>query len=387
MVRRTVSLVVVGIVVLAMIAVIVIGPAAVDRVLPGSVLSFLQGIGLRSDVTTIGAAAPKGTGEFPSDYLRDGKNGVEARGPIAARAGNEAVFIKDVISGYTTRVSTDIPAEITTIRPVSGCNFTPPGEGSVVGHAIAKHSGMRLAMATYSDADLAGAVKTFVAAYRKTGLAEDPSTERISYEAYDVAVTETHKPVYLVLQSGGDNLIWNIHLAPGARLERVVLLGGSQAGVANVDPVVPVEVLLAEGMSDCGILPAYPLNEGHLFFQSLAVGAMSREEASGKLALIEVAVSRYDDWFKGQFRVSAIATRAGWDAGTISVVGPVPMGEEPKAVWAKIDGAKIRTTQDTFFEIDGQIAPGTDFVSRVRAVATSFAWGDLDRLRQGVEFR
>jgi hypothetical protein len=150
--------------------------------------------------------------------------------------------------------------------------------------------------------------------------------------------------------------------------------------------VVPVEVMLADGMEDCGIAPAYPLNDGALLYQSLANGALSQADADQTLGRIAAGVAAYDAWFRSSFGVGAGESRIGWDRGTISVIGPVPGKADQLAVWAPIEGAEIRTTQDTFFEIRGQVTEGADFVSRVRAIATTFAWGDLTNLRQGVEF-
>jgi hypothetical protein len=84
--------------------------------------------------------------------------------------------------------------------------------------------------------------------------------------------------------------------------------------------------------------------------------------------------------------VLAGESRIGFDAGTISVIGPVPTGAEPKAAYDPIAGARIRTTQDQFFEIKGQVAAGQDFTARVRAIATEFALGNLAMLSQGVDF-
>jgi hypothetical protein len=43
-------------------------------------------------------------------------------------------------------------------------------------------------------------------------------------------------------------------------------------------------------------------------------------------------------------------------------------------------------TQDAYFEITGQVGQGEDFPGRVKAIATTFAFGDLTSLRQGVNF-
>jgi hypothetical protein len=329
-----------------------------------------------------GSAPPGGA----ALHLLDTPDGLRADGSIAAMPGNRPVFIDDVVSDYATRVSDDIPSEITTIRPISGCRLTAPEADTEVGHITAGRSKLELALSTYNDGHLAAAVQTLVNAVRSGSKAVASDIRGPAYEAYDVAVTETRAPVYLVLENSHGNRIWNIHLAPGARIERVVLLGGDHAGVANLDPVVPVEVLLGEALAACGIQPAYRLNSGHLFFQSMNSGAMSKTEAETKLATINDAVAAYDTWFRDTFGVLAEESRAGFDEGTISVVGPVPGEAAPKAVYAPMRGARVRMTQDIFFEIQGQVAKGEDFASRVTAIATAFAFGDLNNLKQGVEF-
>lgn len=380
MVRGPISMVVVGLISLAGVALVVAGPQAFEKVLPPAAIAFLENYNLGGGM--IGGPS----GEFPADFLSDNKDGLEAKGPIAARAGNEPVFIKDVITGYTTRVSRDIPSEITTIRPIMGCILTPPLKDTVVGHVTSGRSDVPLALSTYNDTHLAKEVQVFVNVYRESGVANPFLKDGPAYESYDVAVTETRAPVYLVLENTWGNRIWNIHLAPGARIERVILLGGEQAGIANLDPVVPVEVILDKGLANCGIHPFYPLNSGHLFFQSMANGAMSKDEAEAKLAVIGEQVAAYDIWFRDSFGVSAEDSRIGFDQGSISLIGPVPGETDPKAVFAPINGSKIRTTQDKFFEIKGQVAEGEDFASRVKAIATAFAFGDLSTLKQGVSF-
>lgn len=386
MVRGLVGLVIASVLMLAVVGVVTLGPSAFEPYLPRAVTKVLADFGAGTTVVSGGPTSPQGTGDLASDYLFDDRDGLVARGPIAARLGNEAVFRDDVITGYETAIADDLPAEIMTIRPILGCDFTPPVQGSVVGHATAGRSGLDLALSTYDDTDLAAAVQAFVNVYRETGTIPKASSDAQAYAAYDVAVTEARAPVYLVLEARFGNQIWNIHTAPGVRIERVVLLGGDQAGVANLDPLVPVEVMLNDGMAACGIAPAYPLNPGHLLYQSLAAGVIAQDEADATLAIRRAAVAAYDGWFADRFGVTAGTSRIGWDEGTLSVIGPVPGAADPKAVWAPITGAKIRTTQDTFFEIRGQIKDGIDFSARVLAIATTFASGDLTSLLQGVAF-
>lgn len=382
MIRGLISVLIVGAVMLAGLAVVVKGPQALTRYLPDRLATAIDG-GIAGRFN----GAVKGAGDQASDYLEDGVDGLSVHGPIAAMAGNRPVFIQDVLAGHITQVASDIPVEITMIRPISGCRLTPPLDGTEVGHATAAATGLALPLLTYNDRDLAAGVQALANAYRDSGSDRVSVPSDLAFEAYDVAVTETRAPVYLVLESGPGNRIWNIHLAPGARIERVVLLGGTHVGVANLDPVVPVEVLPGDALAACGIEPFYPLNPGHRFFEVLKTGQGSlKADAEAKLAVMQDRIAAYNTWFRDSFGVLADETRAGFDGGMVSVIGPQPGEAEPKAVYAPIRGARIRMTQDIYFEIRGQVAEGEDFVGRVRAIATSFAFGDLKTLRQGVAF-
>jgi hypothetical protein len=380
MARGSIGLVIVSAIVLA--GVVFMAPRAVDRFLPAGAADLLDNVGSAVSLASGTAQA----GETPADFLDDSPEGLLATGPIAAHSGNQPVFISDVVTGYQTNVAGSIPAEITTIRPILGCLLTPPTAGAVVGHATSGRSGIALALSTYDDADLAEAVQAFVDDFRANWAALPVTQGGPTYESYDVAVTETGAPVYLVLENTVGNRIWNLHLSPGARIERVVLLGGDQAGVANLDPVVPVEVILNDGLAACGIQPAYEPNPGHLLFQPPQEGVMSRSQAEAELAAILDRAVAYDVWFRDSFGVLAGQSRVGFDQGTLSVIGPLPGAAAAKAPFAAIEGARIRTTQDQYFEITGQVADGQDFAARVRAIATDFAFGDLATLRQGVNF-
>jgi hypothetical protein len=354
-----------------------------DAVLPTEMMAALNDAKSASDSAPVpvkddGRRKVEGAAqEGPGKFLIDSADGLRADGPIAAAAGNLPLFIDSVIVGYAKATNQDAPASVTTIRPISGCRPTPPSEGAFVGHATAGKNEMGLPLTTYEDADLARGVQAFVDAYRSGAANPAADLHGPVYGAYDVAVTETRAPVYLVLENQSGNRIWNIHSAPGTRIERVVLLGGDQAGVANLDPVVPVEVILGNGLADCGIVPAYPLNPNHADLAGI--------DSNGKAALAE-AVDAYDTWFRDTFGVLASETRAGFDVGTISAVGPVPRQSEAKAEYVPILGSTLRMTQGTYFDINGQVAAGQDFASRVKAIATTFALGDLGYLRQGANF-
>jgi hypothetical protein len=371
MLRRVINLLTVSILMLTVLAVVLIGPRPFEGILPGSVVLALERV-----VGPEGLLRPNAVGadSVPEDFLRDSAEGRVATGPIAAAAGNQPVFIDQVLLGHTTDLEREIPAEITTIRPILGCLLTPPMAGTSVGHVTAGDSGMALPMVSYDDADLAEGVRQFVERYRISPSAEPLEVPGIAYQAFDVVVTDTSAPVYLVLGSGAGNRIWNLHLADGVRVERVILLGGNQAGVANLDPVVPVEVLLADGLRGCGIDPAYPFSPGQRAARSPGSDdGIARAEA-------------FDTWFRDSFGVAASAVRIGFDRGEVAVIGPVPDVAGQRVVYRRIAGSRVRMTEDTYAEVRGQVADGRDFAARVLEITTGFARGDLGLLRQGGAF-
>ncbi len=338
--------------------------------------------GAVAEVTAKGEAAATAQ-DGPGRFLVDSPEGLRATGPIAASAGNQPILIDDVVSGYAASSDTGVPAMVTAIRPISGCRLTPPSDGAAVGHVTAGDSGLHLPLSSYDDSNLADGVQVFVDALRAGEANPDAALRGPDYDAYDVAVTETRDPVYLVLESRMGNRVWNIHVAEGVRIERVILLGGGQAGVANLDPVVPVEVILQDGLADCGIRPAYLPSPGQ---DATTVDAGTTTGVPMTPAQLVEAAQAYDSWFRDSFRVLASETRAGFDYGSISLVGPVPREAALRADYSPIHGATLRTTRGTYFEIAGQVAQGEDFASRVKAIAKTFAFGDLNYLRQGAKF-
>jgi hypothetical protein len=117
MVRGLVSLVVVLGIVLGAMAYVIRTPDLRDQFLSASATAILREKGVLAAVGAPDGAG--GTGTTPQDFLFETSDGLVADGPIAASGANQPVFIKDVVSGHSADPGSDIPAEITTIRPMS----------------------------------------------------------------------------------------------------------------------------------------------------------------------------------------------------------------------------------------------------------------------------
>ncbi len=386
MVRGPVSMAIAMAVMLFFFALVGLGPRAFEGVLPEPAIAWIEtsgGFGSGFGGMTGGARGLAGAeGEDPLDRLADSSDGWKVRGPLAALAGGAAAFPDQVIAGYSTRVAGDAPGPAEPLTPRADCRPVPPTAGAMLAHvAIAGDTGLALALSTYDDADLAHAGQVFVNVYRKTGMKNPFGPAGHAYQAFDVAVTETARPVYLVVEATGGLPLVNLHFAPGARLERVVLLGGNQMGVANLPPGVPVEAVLSPVLRACGAVPFYPLNPGHLYFQTVENGAIRADEVAGYEARQAAAEQAWAQAFRDMFGADAAATLAGnWQGLTLAVAGPVPETPEARAVWTPVKGAPVLLTSGQYLETAGMRREGRGFDARVEAIVRAFAWGDLSNL-------
>ena len=395
MVRGPISMAVIGVITLLMLAMVMGGgPRVFERFMPESTLVWLDendgfsGMFNMSGMVSMTSGENGPTGDAakdPNAHMRDGRSGIRGSNKVVAMAQGQVAFVSDVITGRRVSSGAYSPGSAEALTPVTGCAFTPPSDGAFVGHVQSTgRSNIWVNLATYGDEELAEEVQKFVRVYRKSGRKQIYGLKEFSFEAFDVVVTETQKPTYLVLSaSGGRPRLWNIQLAPGATLERVVLLGGDQAGVINVDPSVPVEVMLTDARVSCQLPgPSYPLNAGAQLYQVLEAGHLSQEEADETLGRLAAQNAAWDAWFRKSFGVSANDTMAGnWDDGAIAAVGPLPATPEGKAKFKAVTDGSARITMDTYVEYPALKAEGVDYASRVVAIATAFAGGNLETLR------
>jgi hypothetical protein len=388
MVRGPISLVIVSVISLFMFILVSGGPKVFENVLPESAVAWLTDFGMGNTMGSFGGSSFGNKPKDPNDAsarLEDNHDGWQADDGVTTLAGMHLAFVDQVIDGYSRRVVDAVPGPVEVLEEQAGCAFTPPSEGAYVGLATVSER-TPIGLATYNDSHIADAVQYLAKIYRLEGKVERATLQGLSFEVADIAVTETAKPVYLVLDASYRRIVYNIHLAPGATIERVVLIGGIEAGVANVAADVPVEVMTDEIATACGFQAFYPLNPGHLFFQSMASGAMSQEDVDLRLAQFKAAEVQWEKIFRASFGVSPDGLSTG-SVGEVSLatIGPVPATPEARAVWKTVKDAPLRVTVDQYVERPGA-GDGRDFDAVVKAVAKSFAWGKLENLSNGVNY-
>lgn len=152
----------------------------------------------------------------------------------------------------------------------------------------------------------------------------------------DVLVTETRKPVYLVL-SGQQPVLWMLHLAEGAQIEAIAVIGGSAQAIANVPEGVEVRFVITQSswQRSCAVSPARPVTPSWemIEMQQRPAGSFWRK----KLINYELAHREYHKW---------LVARVGEPDHVVTAEGTAHMLAGPKPAkriaYRSLKGASVR---------------------------------------------
>ncbi len=146
-----------------------------------------------------------------------------------------------------------------------------------------------------------------------------PSGRLQTMDIVDVYVTDTRAPVYLILQSDGNGLAWNLQLAPGVELAQVTVIAQQTVGVANVPDGVPLD-LIGTG---CGVDVTRMPRPQWDFVENTRNGIGDQDLLDQHYA----RAGAYADWFYGVFGVGPEQATAGFGKQSYVLAGPMPAAD------------------------------------------------------------
>lgn len=344
-------------------------------------------------VFSMGGSGKPHSAEGPGRHLRNQSGELVATGPIAATDTNAPVWIDDVLAGWRQSGTSEVPARVSDLALLPGCDFAPPAEGARVGNVRAAESGTYAGFWTHDEAERVAAVEVFMRTYKAYGKGTvNGSADSVQgYETYDIAVTEIGRPVHLVIQSLRRRQLFNIHIAPGAQLSGVSIIGFEASAIANLPEGVPVEAVTRAQLAECGLDPSLGSLVGGGGPQTVDP-AMSALAASAAMATDNPGASdrarakrAYADWFTAEFGRGPTHGLAGWDLGRVSVIGPVPASPEGRALFRPVAGSEVRIQHLGHLYIAGIHDFPKVYRDEIKALATQLAGGDLTAIRAAEE--
>ncbi|MDJ0943065.1 MAG: hypothetical protein QNJ30_06355 [Kiloniellales bacterium] len=168
-------------------------------------------------------------------------------------------WVQELVQDYAgPRVGT-APAQFEAAS-AAGCALPAPSEGAKVVLVEVYGGNNELPLHFISGKDVAG-----VASYIKS-TGERPPLDRMvkssAADQIDVLVTETERPVYLVL-TAYDEIVWSLHLAEDARLDGISVIGHEAQALAHVPEGLRKAVVVFDQSPQrgCMVTPQHPVTE------------------------------------------------------------------------------------------------------------------------------
>ncbi|SNS46529.1 hypothetical protein [Tropicimonas sediminicola] len=301
----------------------------------------------------------------PASYVRQRDGSRVVGGPVAATEHGRPVFIESVMAGYHRPVVSEAPGKVTEARVIEECRFTAPAAGARVANVFSNASLHGASFYAFDMPELDPLALRYLETQSEQG--ETPPSGMLSiaakiaekatemqslpsltksggfqYKVTEVVVTETEMPVHLVLQAGAGRVLWNLHLAEGAEVSGVSLLGGHLPAVANVPKRVPVEVLDDAGLAACGVTRVRLPLASDPIFAAVDEGALTLDRARAGLEDMRQQAEAWNGWFEGQFGLRSDQSRIGFEeAAIMAVVGPLPETPEARVVHHTLRRASV----------------------------------------------
>lgn len=286
----------------------------------------------------------------PKTGLKPDMRGYFAKPGILVAENDKAHWIQSAVTGYQeTTLTSKLPAKVIMQRLGGSCRFRPPNQGEHIGNVHVGGGAMHGPIYTWTQQDVMERAKILIAN------AQRPDDDRRkfrddrrvldakgdSFRVVDVVVTETSKPVYLVLQNEFGKILWNLHLAEGAQLSHVVALGVNEIAIANLDPGVEVDMVTAATLKSCGVRPWRKMADHWRFVRNAKETPEVHEEA---VARNRAAYRSYDRWFKRTFGIQSEEQLVGVERSTHVLVGPLPQDLDKRVPFRPLGGAQVIMT-------------------------------------------
>ena len=319
----------------------------------------------------------------PAQYFRKDLRGYTVGPGIMIGKANSAYWPQQALAGYRETTDADLPSKISLVANVGDCKFERPRAGEVVANVHVGSSAMETPIFAFSRKDLGERTKTWIEAYKKLGdeapVPSDATGDTL--HAVDVVVTETTKPVYLVLQSEASNVLWNVQAAPGVKISHVAVLGSRSTGVANLDPSVPVEFMNQAVLHSCQVAPVRKPADYWLFVQHVKEDGSDYFKDS--LEKNQQYYRDYSRWFADSFGMGSEIDVIGLDQASQVLVGPLPADREARVPFRPLQGAEVRVAQQDYVMASSKDAYRAKHQQLIRELAEKMAGGDLKSINKG----
>lgn len=296
--------------------------------------------------------------------------------PAMAAADDTILNAHAVLTGLPTkRRLRQQPADYRILAHETGCTPRPPQAGERLVNISIGRAERPTDLHAYSEAEMAeDSLKWLTQVLNGKNYLKDDGIVRDHFvPVADVVLTDRSAPLYLVLQNGRNDVLWNLHAVPGVRIAHVATISAGTVALNPVPGEYGIQMFRAGG--ECVPKVARRPMEFWGLFQ---------REQDDELRAIQARMAgnhaTYDAWFRKAFGQPSEQGTIGFDLTHHVLVGPVPENKEARVPYRPIQGATVLITpQDYIFT-----APKRDRVAFMmdlqRQLIAEAAGGDMAAL-------
>lgn len=214
-----------------------------------------------------------GEEDTPQSFVQNGRYGATYQRPAVTTDDRAVVhWAADIATGVAPPRMADVPATLTPVTIGGACRLPKPSEGVeiVLVELFSGYDPSPLHLFTESDVDAARPpAQAPVDATAKASAAAPSERPDLGWVIQtsaagqiDVFVTQTDRPVYLVLSAHAE-VLWSLQVAEGARLDAVAVIGSKPQALAHLPEGTRVGFTVYEEspQTDCMVKPQRPVND------------------------------------------------------------------------------------------------------------------------------
>jgi len=258
-------------------------------------------------------------------------------------AGAPSIALKDAANADELLKDPGSPWNVKKIPFNKDCNFRKP-KGTELVQSVNIEAATRIAAVRALDDKhmVEGFERSIEASVGRGRPLEKIEAQSGKMGQIDVLITATDAPVYLILQTFTDQMVWNLNLAPDVTLAHVAVIGGTASAVAGVPEGVRVEMLRVsdfvyrrtkeEAEENPGPNPCYTKPwrkpQPHWGTNKLAQAGDTRQAQN--MLYYDKGYAAYNDWYTAAFGQDTQTNIVSAQRGSHALVGPLP--ESPMEV-------------------------------------------------------